>query len=90
MAVALILDLPGVTAELYDAVTGEVTADGWPSEIIAHYAGPTAGGWTVVDVWESREAFDRFVNEKLGRAMGEAGVAPPSITEIELHNQHQA
>ena len=90
MTVALIIDLPGVTAEQYEAVTAEVTGDGWPAEIIAHYAGPADGGWKVVDVWQSREAFDSFAEEKLGPAMGQQGVAPPNVTEIQLHNQHQA
>lgn len=25
-----------------------------------HVAGPTDGGWRVIDVWESEEAFQRF------------------------------
>ena len=90
MAVALIIDLPGVNQAQYEAVTAQVTSDGWPSEMIAHYAGPSDGGWKVVDVWQSREAFDRFAEEALGPAMGQEGVAPPDITQIDLHNQHQA
>jgi hypothetical protein len=40
------------------------------------------GGWVVFEVWESREAQSRFMNERLGRALQEGGVSePPSRVE---------
>lgn len=33
----------------------------WPAEgLLSHAAGQAKGGFRVVDVWESEEAFDRF------------------------------
>jgi hypothetical protein len=36
----------------------------WPVKgILAHIAGPMPGGWRVIDVWQSRTAFNRFGKE---------------------------
>jgi hypothetical protein len=36
----------------------------WPVKgILAHIAGPMPGGWRVIDVWQSRAAFNRFGKE---------------------------
>ena len=92
MAVTLIIELDGVTAEQYDAVMQNLgLADGsqsWPEGAIAHYAGPAEGGWCVVDVWESREHFDRFAEERLGPATSQAGVPVPQPREVPVHNMH--
>ena len=33
----------------------------WPVKgVLAHIAGPMPGGWRVIDVWQSRAAFNRF------------------------------
>jgi hypothetical protein len=44
----------------------------------------------VFEVWESRQAQERFMNERLGRAIQEAGItAPPSRAEwLELAAYH--
>lgn len=34
------------------------------------------GGWRVVDVWESEDAFNKFAKERLGPAMAAAGGPP--------------
>lgn len=66
----------------YDAIMEELglpfgdTGD-WPEGIISHAAGSTSdGGWTVVDVWESQEAFDRFLASSLGPAFEKVGGVP--------------
>ena len=52
-------------------------ADEAPEGMILHSAGQGEQGFYVYDVWESREAFDRFMEEKLGPAMAEAMGGPP-------------
>src|SRR3954451_18294111 len=48
------------------------------SRAIIHSAGPAEGGWYIYDIWESREAFQRFMDEKLGPASGQVfGDGPP-------------
>jgi hypothetical protein len=51
-----------------------------------HWAAETDDGMRAVDVYASREAADRLVNESVGPIAGELGLAPPEITELEVHN----
>ncbi|MEV6211489.1 hypothetical protein [Kitasatospora sp. NPDC051914] len=69
MAIAAVFDVQGMTQDQYeqsaDRVTGGKGAVTKPSDwpvpgLISHTAMPTPGGWLVVDVWESEEAFQRF------------------------------
>lgn len=40
----------------------------------------------VVDVWESEEAFNKFLQENLGKVMQEAGIAQPQIESWNVVN----
>ncbi|MCW3067406.1 MAG: hypothetical protein JWL67_31, partial [Solirubrobacterales bacterium] len=48
------------------------------------------GGWGIIDFWESREAFDSFVQERLMprlQSLGDRGFpAPPDVKEFPVHN----
>ena len=46
---------------------------------IFHAAGPIEGGWRVVDVWESQQAFDIFLEERLREAMSNVGTPSPEV-----------
>ncbi len=46
--------------------------DAIPEGLILHAAGELEGHWRSVSVWESREAFARFRDERLMPAVGEA------------------
>ena len=47
----------------------------------------TADGIRVIDVWESRNAFEKFVHERVVPAYQEIGVTdPPEIEFFEVHN----
>src|SRR5204863_522149 len=48
-----------------------------PEGLILHSAGPGEQGYYVYDIWESQEAFERFMEEKLGPALGEVMGGPP-------------
>src|SRR5438876_11146489 len=48
-----------------------------PEGLIVHSAGQGEQGYYVYDIWESREAFERFMEEKLGPALGEVMGGPP-------------
>ena len=87
---------PAVTAEIYDQVNARVNPPGSPpAGLIFHFAGPTAdGGWRVVDVWDSRDSFDRFWESEVGPAVAEvvgpdaqaAQGEPPSIESWPVHH----
>jgi hypothetical protein len=87
--VCLLIQVPGGTLEQYDDVMSRLEASGGHlgEGQTFHVCGPTAGSFTVIDVWNSREDFDRFLAGRLGQAIQEAKVPPPQITEIPIHNQ---
>jgi hypothetical protein len=90
MAIAVQLDLHGATLEQYDRINEEFgLLPGGPasrSEIF-HWVAATDNGVRVVDVWESREAFDAFAREKLAPILQEVGVPqPPEMQFFEVHN----
>jgi len=87
MAVFLIIEVPGATQEQYDAVVQGLGEPELGEGQSCHLAGPTDGGWCVVDVWESRERFDRFLRERLGEQLQRAGLAQPKITEVAVHRE---
>jgi hypothetical protein len=90
MPIAVLHEAPGGTKEQYDQVADRLS-DGkglnspgdWPVDgLISHIAGPIEGGWRVVDVWESEEAFRRF-GEVLVPMLQEAGLGgEPQVFEV--------
>ena len=64
MAVLMIGEIPNMTDEIYGGMIGQLTpslhaADGF----ISHAGGPNpAGGWRVVEVWESEEDAESWFN----------------------------
>ncbi len=83
MAVCLIFEGPGVTQAQYDQVRNEVAGDRPPQGALYHVAGPTENGWCVVEVWESQEALQRFLDDKLLQALDKAGMSgQPRIFQV--------
>ena len=63
-----------------------------PDGLVFHWAGDVDGKWTVTDVWETREAYDRFLEGRLFPALQKVGgmdpaTSPqPTITEFAVHD----
>ena len=77
MAIGVIFEGAGVTQAQYDQVRNEVAPGNTPaagSGLLYHAGGPSESGWSVIEVWESQEAIDRFFQEKLGAALQRAGI----------------
>ncbi len=75
MAIGLIFFGTGVTQAQYEQVRNEVApGNKLPPGMLYHAGGPAQNGWRVVEVWESQEAADRFVKEKLGAALQKASI----------------
>jgi hypothetical protein len=95
MAVVVITKPPqGVTEEMYDAVN-EKLGDRAPAGLLVHTAGRNEDGeFQIVDLWESREAHDRFAEGRLGPAIAammadrgeEMSDEMPRRTSYEAHN----
>ena len=93
MAAGVILEFEGITLTEYNAVNDALgidmeTGEGdWPDGLVSHSAGLNEGGHLVVmEVWDSPEHQARFMEGRLGEALGKAGVTDPpsSVTWIEL------
>ena len=71
MAIGVIFEFPGATSRSKYEQSVKMLLRGrrkkladWPVKgVLAHIAGPMPGGWRVVDVWQSRAAFNRFGKE---------------------------
>ena len=90
MAIAVQQDFPGGTLAQYDEVVKKMGFHpGGPGAKggLFHWVTKTDGGIRVVDVWESRDQFEKFAAEKIGPISAQVGVtAPPKITFFEVHN----
>ena len=72
----------------YDAIHERLMQSGPIEGFLLHTAGFTGRGFRVFEVWESREHYDRFVEERLMpivREMAPADSRPPELTVYELH-----
>jgi hypothetical protein len=90
VVVAVQLDFRGSTLDQYDQATEALGllpgGPSSPSELF-HWVAATDEGFRVVDVWESREAFEEFLETKILMVSAEVGfVHPPEIKYFEVHN----
>lgn len=79
MADAIIWEFDGVSRDDYDAVNEKLGIDpeggsGWPDGLISHTGAVKPGGLFVFEVWESKDAQDRFINARLRPTLDAAGV----------------
>lgn len=87
MAVVVIAHNPGGTAEQDEAMMKQLNlADNPPTGSLVRVAGPVEGGWRIVSVWESPEAFDTFRRERLEPALRQAGRPIPQFQISPLHS----
>jgi len=92
MAYGVVHKFAGGTKEQYEASIAAVhPADGLPEGQLYHAGGPSADGWTIIAVHDSRESWERFRDGTLmpRMAAGIAGgfTAPPEETGFEIHNE---
>jgi hypothetical protein len=88
MADALILEFEGVGLDQYRAVNTALGIDAgtgageWPDGLLFHSGGAGPAGLVVYEIWESKDAQGRFMQERLGRALQEGGITgAPSRVE---------
>jgi hypothetical protein len=71
--------------EQYEQVTASLV-DPPPAGLLLHVAGPTDEGVRIIDVWESKEDWQRFRSERLDPAIAAlGGPARPEPTFRDLH-----
>jgi hypothetical protein len=82
MAVAMLIDNPNGSHEIYEQLRERIGLDK-PAGGILHVAGPSPnGGWRVIEVWESEEDAKRFLAEGLRPAAEAIGASPPPPPEL--------
>ena len=91
MAYGIVHHFPGGTKENYEASIAAVhPSDGsLPEGQVFHAAGPSADGWTILAVHESKESWERFRDGTLVPRM-QQGIdggfpTPPEETAIDLY-----
>jgi hypothetical protein len=91
MAFVRIALFPGGTEEQHQAIVealGDAQVD--PEGRILFAAGPSPHGWQILQLWETRDQLERWVQENLGAAFARVGnrgyPAPPEITDFEVHD----
>ena len=86
MTYGFVVDVPA-PIELYDALHAEVTrrADGADHGMLLHVGRATPGGFQVLEVWESKEAKERFDAEVVGPALAALmdGREPPPMPPLQ-------
>ena len=90
MAVAVQLDFHGATLQQYDEINemiGSLPGGPPPQDELFHWAAATEDGFRVIDVWVSKEAFEKFERETLRSVYEEVGIPhPPQIQFFDIHN----
>ena len=89
MAFARLALFPEGTKENHEAIVeglGEAHSNA-PGRIL-FAAGPTPEGWHIIQVWQTREQMEAWVEANLGKAFAHAGSRgykyPPRITDFEV------
>lgn len=94
MAVMMEMEFEGFTTDQYDAVDNVLDNKSNPPEgLIAHSARLDGDTFRVLDIWESEQAFENFVESRLGPTMGQTlgDDAPPAPQPkyTQLHNAYK-
>lgn len=89
MPIGVRIDLPGATLEWYDeviATAGFLPGGPIPTDALSHWVTTVDDGICIVEVWESRDAFKRNAQQRMGQIKDE--VAYPAATTIEFFDIH--
>jgi hypothetical protein len=85
MTVAMMVDNPEGSQEIYESVRERLGLEK-PAGGILHVAGPSPnGGWRVIEVWESEQDAKRFVHDRLlpaFQAVGAPAPPPPQLWHV--------
>ena len=89
MPVAIEMQFSGATADQYDRILEKMSltpGGSTPPGAIFHWAAKTDGGMHIVDVWETKEHFERFAQEQIGPYSKEVGIEDePEMRFYDVH-----
>ena len=93
MSYGIVHFFPGGTKDQYEASIGAVhpSRTSLPKGQIFHAAGPSAGGWTIVAIHESKQSWEAFrdtvLMPKLKAGVPGGFTAPPQEQAFDVHNK---
>ena len=89
MAICDILEDPRQTRRLADQIAAHVRSTGplLPDGARLLLSGPANPGWRVITVWDSSEARDQFVGQRLTSAYKAAGLSFENATRTQFEVQ---
>jgi hypothetical protein len=96
MAYGIVHKFAGGTKEQYDATIRAVhpSADSLPDGQLFHFAGPSADGWTIVGIHDSKESWERFRDDilmpKMSQGIEGGFTSPPAETTFDVDTQETA
>ena len=92
MAVAMLMHWPGMRSDQYDAVMARLGLDANPAAGgVLHVAAVTDEGVEVCDVWQTEQALNSFLEQRMLPVVGELGITgEPEIKVVPLHNLYAA
>ena len=86
MAIARIFEAKGWTKAQYDAHIERMNLGGHSAPgVLFHWEAETPEGMRAVDVYESREAADRLVQERIAPIAQALKLPLPAVTELSVH-----
>jgi hypothetical protein len=81
MGVLVIAEIPGGTSDQDEVMVQALGLTNDPPQgVRTRLAGPMDGGWRIVSLWESRDLFQSFVEDRLKPALDAAGRPLPQFT----------
>jgi hypothetical protein len=82
------MEMAGVTQEQYDAMHAQLAPLGAEAAgFVAHIAGPTQAGWYVMEMWESKADWERFIQERVVPLMPPGAPRPQVVQEFEVYSR---
>ena len=87
MAILVTADIPGGTEQQDLDMTREMNLSANPPKgFICKAGGAIPGGWRIISLWESREAFEQFFRERIQPAANRMGRPPALMEFLEVTN----
>ena len=95
MAASIVMEFAGMDVRQYEALMEVLELRGvnpaWPRGIISHVVGFTDQGAYVVDVWQSEQIFDAFLENRLRPAFEVVGGLPkPRVITFDVYKSYVA
>lgn len=83
MSFVAVMDIQGLTSEEYDAIIAKMGVERQPAEgIYLHAATSIEGGVRVVELWDTKEGFEQYVEDQLVPTSAALGIERPTTVSI--------